>query len=280
MKNIFTTVSAIALAVVISAPAHAADESTRVRTETRVTESNPDHVETNTVTKEEVKKGWEDTKEAVKEAYEDVKYTLLGEKPGISPVIIDSRVTADGMIGKPMRNINNDEVAVLHDLILDKDGNVQMAVVSDADFIAAGSKQAAFDYSLVTAVDKDGDIITPISEKNIELARTFSYDKNDAGKEGIRVIPQGGYSAKDLLNAEVLDSQGRKAADVDNISLKGGKANMLIIGYHKVMGMGGDSAALAFSDVKLVRNKNDSLSFQLTATQSDQFETFKKAMTN
>ena len=290
MKKILATVSAMAILAMASIPAIAADKSVSPDS-TVVHDNNPYNPETNTITEKDIQRGLENTKknineaaetasDAVKDAYESVKYTLLGPETSPGPVMIDSRVTADGMIGKPMKNANGDQVAVLHDLILDKNGNVKMVVVSDADFIKAGSKQAAFDYSLITRLEQDGDLITPLSEGNIAQARSFSYDVKDSGKADTLVIPVGGYSARHILDAEVVDSTGKKVADVDNFSVKNGKANMLIIGYDKVLGVGGEDAAIAFADVKLVRRDNDKVEFQLTAVQSDQFSAFKKSATN
>ncbi|HEY8190400.1 MAG TPA: hypothetical protein VIF12_06915, partial [Micavibrio sp.] len=61
-----------------------------------------------------------------------------------------------------------------------------------------------------------------------------------------------------------------------NISFKGGRADNLIVGFDKIMGVGGDRAALAFADVSLVPDGSEAYDFQLTTDQAAQFEAFKQ----
>src|SRR5690349_888393 len=66
-----------------------------------------------TVTKEDIKQGWRNTKaeaneaaddisDATHEAYEDVKAAFIDEDADAKPVTFNTRISASGMIGKPV----------------------------------------------------------------------------------------------------------------------------------------------------------------------------------
>lgn len=245
-----------------------------------------------------IKKGWENTKEAVSEAasdvdtasrdaYEEVKYTFFGNEVPDSGVVItvNPQATARGMLGGPVVNTKGERIGTLRDIILDNGGQAVIAVVSDARFIDVGAKEAAFDYALVMRQNQNGDIVMPLTEEVIENARSFSYEA--ATGENIVTPPADGYSVEELMDAEILNDNGNTVAHVDNIVFRNGRADNLIVGFDKVLGMGGEKAALAFADVRAVREVDDDsddygddVDFQLTAAQSARFETFKGSVSN
>ncbi len=236
-----------------------------------------------------VQQGWQDTKEATKDAVADaqqavseaadsVKFTLFGPGEAVSGkvVTIDQRMTAKGMIDQPVLNSARERVGTVKDIILDEKGFAQIVIVSDAELISLGAKEVAFDYDMIVQRDKDGDFVMPLTKEMIAKALKFSYNAEDAGKEGVRVMPAGGYSVEKLLRADVVNPSKEKMASVDNISFKGGRADNLIVGFDKIMGVGGDRAALAFADVSLVPDGSEAYDFQLTTDQAAQFEAFKQ----
>jgi hypothetical protein len=229
-------------------------------------------------TKEATKQAVDDTKQAVSEAADSVKFTLFGPEEGASGkvITIDQRMTAKGMIDQPVLNSARERVGTVKDIILDEKGFAQMVIVSDAELISLGAKEVAFDYDMIVQRDKDGDFIMPLTKEMISKARKFSYKPEDAAKEDVRVMPAGGYSVEKLLRADVVNPSKEKLASVDNISFKGGHADNLIVGFDKIMGVGGDRAALAFADVSLVPDGSEAYDFQLTTDQAAQFEAFKQ----
>ncbi len=68
-------------------------------------------------------------------------------------------------------------------------------------------------------------------------------------------------------------------AEIDNISFKAGHASQLIVGFDKVLGLGGKSAVLHYDNAKLVHNGDD-LDFKLSDAHAAQFESYKKTATN
>ena len=240
-----------------------------------------------TVTKQEVKEGWENTKKAVSEtaedvsdaasdAYQNVKAALISEDAEVQPVTFSTRVTASGMIGQPVYNHKGDRVAQVNDIILDKDGNAKMVILSDAGFFKMG-KLVAFDYSLISQRSKDGDVIMPLTETTIDKAQNFSYDPREASADS-RVMPADGISVAKLLDAKLIDPNNKEVAEVDNLTFSGGEADRLIVTYDQTLGMGGKKAALEYEDLTLVRDGQD-IDVQLSTKQSTRFENFKKQKT-
>ena len=286
-KTILSAVSV--LAIMAAAPAYADNVNTQADAEVqmeRTAEQNDNAV----VTEQELEQGWEDTKEGVSnaandvadataETYEDIKAAFIDndENTEVTNVTINTRNTATAVIGSTLYNTDGEAIATVSDIILDADGNATMAVVADGEIFGFG-KSAAFDYSVLANKNAEGDIIAPLSEEMIDQAAAFSYDAEDASDE-VRVIPANGYSVAELLEGQLVNTEGEAVADIDNISFSGSKAENLILGFNEVLGMGGNKAAMAFSEANIVRDDsimgNTSYNFQLNASQAAQFESYK-----
>lgn len=294
MRTLQLLTAASVVALLAGTPALAADQ-------TMIDDNgNAVKVESNdTQMTKDMKAGWADTKAAVKKTADkadnamsnktdsartdsamndkDEKYNvrIMGDAKvkTAAPVTIDKRMTAEGIIGKPVYNQQNDKVATVEDVILDSKGAAKLIVVKDGDFMGLGGKLAAFDYDAVVDRTKDGDVVMPITEKTIDKVAEFSYDPSD--KKDIRVIPENGYSVKKILDGNLVDEAGKKLAAIDNVSLRDGRANLVIAAYDQTLGMGGDKVALNFDATRLVRDKDD-VNLKLNADQADQFKSFEK----
>lgn len=242
--------------------------------------NNPDTPPAAIITKEDIKRGWEDTKKAATETAEDIEYSILSDEPNVADTKISVRATTKGLLDRPVYSANNKHIGTMKDIIIDREGNAILAVVSEAKMLDLGAKETAFDYGMVLRRDDKGDVVMPVTEETIKNAREFSYNLNDSGKENMRTIPMGGYSVEKLLKAHVVNPAGESVASVDNITFRGGHIDALIVGFDKVMGMGGKQAALHFSDVKMLDRADGNVAFQMTASQAAQFEAFKQSASN
>lgn len=284
MRNtILTAVSAMAIMTAVPA-AYAETNTTATQNhKERTAEQNDAAV----VTKEEVKQGWEDTKAAVSGAakdvsaaaedmYEDVRAAFVTDKNASDAnVKVNMRRAANHVIGASVFNTNGEAVAKVHDIILDKDGNASMIVLADGEVFGMG-KKVAFDYGVIAGQTQDGDLIAPLSEKTISEALPFAYEP-DANNNELRVIPADGYSVVKLLDAKIVNPEGRELAEIEDIVFTDGAAKTTIVGFGKVMGVGGHKALLNLSDVQLVKNAdNGDYSFHMDAAKSAQFESYKK----
>ncbi|WP_373084757.1 PRC-barrel domain-containing protein [Sneathiella sp.] len=240
--------------------------------------------------KKDVKEGWDKTKKAVseaaddaadatKEAYRDFKAFAFGENDdelSVKQVRINSRETAEGIIGEPVYN-NEERVGVVKDIIVDQTGKPVMIVVGDGDFFGLG-KLAAFDYANMVNMNAEGDIIMPLTEESIERASEFSYDRKDKG-ENVRMVPENGYSVAKLLDANLINEKGDKMGEVEDISFKDDTADHLIVGYDKVLGFGGEDVAMPYDSVKIIPKDGD-YDVQLSANRAAMIMNYKDAKTN
>ncbi len=256
------------LALLATTPAYAETTATQFKSE----QSQLDKLEADT------KAAIAEVKSDAAEAYEKIKAEFIDnpEPEKNTMVLIDPRNTATGIIGGPIYNKKNERLGKVADIIVDQKGKAMMVIVSDAMFISMG-KHAAFDYSAVTRVDADGDVIMPLTEEIIARAAPFSYNGAQSG-EKVSVIPDNGYSVNTLLKGRLLNPQKEPVADIENITFKAGQAAHLVIGFDKTLGFGGERAALAYSSTSVIRN-GYALDFIMNADKSRQFEAFKAKMT-
>jgi len=288
-KLLLTAVSATAL--LTAGGAIAAGERTQNQSDTP------------TVTTEDVKKGWENTKDAVsetaseakenvseaahdakeatKEAYSDLKDALSEEQKqaasnvDTTDVQIPAESLASHMIGQTVTNTMNERVGKVNDIILDKDGNAELAIIGDGDFFGIG-KEVAVDYEMVAKTDEYG-VVVPLTEEAIERAVEFSYVATDA--PNVQVMPMDAISVDQALNGKIVDPQGKPLASIDDIIIENGDAEQFVIAYNETLGMGGQQAALSFDDVKAM-HKDGKTHFSLDAKKSAMFRNFAKTANN
>ncbi len=281
-------IAASALAIIAGAPA-LAETSANTNVDAKV-EAN---TQTSPSLNQDAKQAWENTKEATsnaadktakaaEDAYENIKATFIDEeKTGSDTLTIDSRGTAQGMIGQPVIDTSGKKIATVKDIILNKEGEAELVVLADGGFMGIGSKLAAFDYDLVSQRNEDGDVIMPISQETLNKVAPFSYEAEDAEKDAkTRIIPADGVSVAELLDGQILNTEKKAVAEVDNISFSNGEASQIIIGFDKTLGLGGEKAAVGFDNVDVVREKDNKIDIQLSAKQAANFESFKKTATN
>lgn len=195
------------------------------------------------------------TTNKVESKYHDMKVSVMDRENNFTEQNLNSEYTAKKLIGKTIINANGDRVGTLDDIIVSANGNVQSAVVANGDFAGIG-KKAAFDFGSVVSQQADGKVVTSISENDIKQARKFD------------AIPSGSYSVKELLDADVETANKALDADLENITFKGSKAEYLVLKADNDKVDGADSyAAVDFSKVKLMPQKDNEVDIQLTAAQ-------------
>ncbi|MFP4465114.1 MAG: PRC-barrel domain-containing protein [Alphaproteobacteria bacterium] len=236
-------------------------------------------------TEDDVSDTAKDISEAAEEAYQDIRASLFvdgDEADGnsdASQVVVDRKTTAAGIIGQPVYNQNGDRVAKVDDIILDDDGNAEMVILADGEWTGLG-KLAAFDYSIITRRDAEGDIIAPLTEEMIRNAASFSYDR-DSASGSVTTLPDNTYSVARLLDAQLINPQGEEVADVNNVSFRDGSVDRLIVEFGGVLGFDESLAVLDYNAVEPAPgDDNDQLDFKLSDSQARQFEDFKEKVIN
>lgn len=215
---------------------------------------------------------------AAKEAYKDMKNELhTQDVSDLSSVQIEHTTTAAGMLGQPVYNQDGDRVAKVKDIILDQEGHATMIVLADGQWTGAG-KLVALDYKALTKSVAEGDVIAPLTEEMIDQAAPFSY-KESSLDNAVKVVPQNGYSVAALLDADLVDPNGETLAVIDNITFRDGSAERLVVGFNQILGMGGNKAAVEFSDPSIV-NQDGGPQFKLSLSQAEQFKAYKDTALN
>jgi len=263
--------SLIALLAAAPATTQAAETGTATTMESSAKANNPDTPKVDTVTEQEIKEGWKDTKEAVKETYRDMKAALLdAAKPG-TEVSYDTRSTAEALIGQPVMNEKKQKIATVEDIILDENGIARLVVVKDAGLLGFGGKLAAFDYSTIVKNDGNAELVTPLTEKDLDSAATFAYDTKDAD-DTTRILPDNGISVARLLDGTLRDVAGKEVATIEDVTFKAGKADMILTDP----GTGSKTVALGFKNADFAKDQ-DTVNLKLDAQASTRFEQLKQS---
>jgi sporulation protein YlmC with PRC-barrel domain len=207
----------------------------------------------------------------------DIKVFFIGKNTNhkLEPTLIHNNTTAHGLIGATILNTKGEKIATVKDIIVNKQGRAALVVVSDGGLLGIGNKVAAFDYNKVITENPDGKVVMSLSENMVDHAADFSYDQADFAKA--KVIPAGSISVNALLKGNVVDNNGKKLADIENIYLRNDNVSQIIVGFNKTLGMGGDLAALDYDDLQMIK-KNHKLNFKLTSSQTAQFKNFKTSV--
>ncbi len=227
----------------------------------------------------DAEKAMKQVKKDMKEAGEKIEAFFIPEdqKQKVSEVTYDVVSSASGMIGSPVHNSNNEEVGRLHDIIIDVNGDATYAIIADNDIPGFEGKLVAIPYDKVFQKVATGDIIVPLTEASIRDARSFSYEPVD--EVDVVVLPENHYSVDRILSSDVLDKSGDKIGSVNDIYFDDGEAESVIIGFNKVLGMGGDKVAADFGPTTLSQ-KGENLNVALSDHQSTAFQAYKASKTN
>lgn len=207
------------------------------------------------------------TEAAAKNAYSDVKAYFNDDKnlELTSSVTVAKSSTAEALIGTSVHNAAGKDVGKIHDIIIDAEGDAKWVIIEDGGLLGLGSKLAAFDYDVVEGFDRDKDVVVKLSEQSVKAAKPFEESGLAAGE----------FSVSKLIGADVIGADGKKIGDVETVSFDGDDAEYLIVGFDKILGLGGDKAALNLEALQLAQ-AGDDYSVKLNAQQSAQFKVHKE----
>lgn len=275
-KSILMGVSVLAMMAAIPALA----ETVKTETGAAVKVEGPQNAKAGTEknlekTGQAIEEAAEDLSDSVDQAYRDMRTFFQGETgpKDLATINIEASQTAEGMIGQSVQGTDGKRVGKVEDIILDKNGNAEMVIVSEGGILGLGDRLAAFDYDVVTAQNQEGDVLSTLTNDKVKQVAEFSYDQKDASDK-VRVLPAGGYSTKKILEANLVDPKNSTVADVENVVFRNGQAEYLIAAFNQVLGLGGEKAVMNYDELSLVQDEGD-IRFRLSAEQTAKFEKFK-----
>lgn len=222
------------------------------------------------------REAYQDTKTATKDAYGDVKAYFSDDKDvkAMSSVNVAARLTADELIGTKVEDTAGKKLGSIEDILVDGEGDAETVVINDGGVMGLGGKLVAFDYDVIEGFNGDKDVVVKASEESIKQAKRFEYEAPSTPDAKISVLPASQYSVKKLLDAKIVDAEGKAIANVDTIAFEENEADYLVVTFDKILGMGGDKAALDFEALELVNN-GGKYTFKLNSQQTAQFEAQK-----
>ncbi len=259
------------LALLIAAPAFA--EGTKTNTEPSTSAKIEAKMEK---AGDSIERAAEKTKEGAKEAYSDVKAYFSDDKDvhAVSSVNVRDRMTSDELIGTVVQDPQGREIGKIKDILITADGDAETVIINDS-VLGLGGKLAAFDFDVIEGFSKDADVVVRLSEANIKSAKRFEYEAPKQPDVSIVTMPADQYSVAKIMDAKVVDPKGKAVADVDTVAFDGDDADYLIVTFNRVLGMGGDKAALNLEALDIANDKGK-YSFKLNQQQTAQFENYKE----
>lgn len=227
----------------------------------------------------DAKAAWKDIKHDAQAASKEIKAFFVGEDESVPAKQLSfmRASSASGIIGSAVYNGKKERVGTVKDIIVNSTGEADMAIIADGEFPGFDGKLVAFPFADITKQQSTGDVIVPLSEKAIEAAAEFRYEPG-TGETKARYIPEGGYSVSKILDGNILSSTSEKVGSVEDIYFKSGKASMVIIGFDRVLGLGGKNVVAEYGPTTIV-NEGTTLDVQLSAKQSAALANYKTVAT-
>ena len=276
--RILTTVSAIAMMAAVAMPAHAMSENDdyRARTYSQSHRENMDRIQ-NMKMMDERQAGEISERTMIERPLEQDTSYRMRERASAAPFLTESiqvsqNNTARGMIGKKTYTPDGEVVASVEDIIIDRNGNAEKVVLRDSGFLGMGGSLVSMDYDRLVRPERQGDVLQSVDRGAMNQARRFSYAASPGSRDA---MPVDGLSVAQILDGDLLDANNRRVARVDNLTFRDGNVDYLIVSYNDVFGMGGETAAIRYSDLQPVRTGSGSVDFRLSGNQSQDFQDYR-----
>lgn len=224
-----------------------------------------------------IEKAADKTEKAAKNTYGDVKAYFTNDKDikATSTVAVSENHTAKALLGTDVQGADGKSIGKIHDIIVDGDGEAELVIIEDGGVLGLGSKLAAFDYDVIKGFNRDNDVAVKLTEANLKAAKAFDYEASADAKAGAKTtLGANQFSVEKIIDAEVIGPDNKKIADVDTVAFDGDEAEFLLVSFDKIIGMGGEKAALDFDALELVK-QDGKYKFKLNSQQTAQFENYK-----
>jgi sporulation protein YlmC with PRC-barrel domain len=253
-----------------------ADVSTSTKIENKLDKAGESIKESAKEAGDATREAYQGAKAKTKETYGDVKayFSDDDDVKAVTSINIDSRLTADELLGADVQNPSGEKIGSVEDILVDKEGGAETVVINDGGVLGLGGKLVAFDYDIIEGVSADKNVIVKLTDASIKKAKRFEYEAPAKPDAAISVMPASQFSVKKVQDAKVVDANGKAVANVSDVVFDGDDADYLIVTFDKFLGLGGDKAALDFEALDLANN-NGKYTFKLTSQQTAQFENQK-----
>ncbi|TDR36738.1 PRC-barrel domain-containing protein [Aquamicrobium defluvii] len=170
------------------------------------------------------------------------------EQPAAPVVRADGHLVSN-IIGESVYNGTGDEaqnIGKVSDLVLDKDGNVQSAIIGVGGFLGIGAKDVAFEFGKMQWAERDGDrwLIAATTREQLEAQPAFDstpYKPAMPVAEAPGVAPTDGTASDTTAEAPAAELQTAPAEPAPAIEPADGSLASLIIGESVYNGTGDEA---------------------------------------
>jgi sporulation protein YlmC with PRC-barrel domain len=189
---------------------------------------------------------------------------------------------ADKLIGSSVKNVQDEDIGQISDLLLDRDGNVTGLIVGVGGFLGIGERDVALRWDAVElTTDDDGDPVVRIDldRDTLENAQEFEYrdDDDQAGVWGERrdreraaermrvggeaaIIArqeQDQFSVDRLLGSTLTNPEGEEIGEISELLLdRDGRIAGVVIGVGGFLGIGERDVALQWDAIELMTDED------------------------
>lgn len=249
-------IAASVLTIAIAAPAFA--------------QNNPETPPVATTTERDIREGWDNTKDAVSKAWDNTKETVSNAADDVAAAtdkhlnvqdytINENTLTAKKLIGSDVVDAKGDKVAKISDVLVDGNGNIQGAVVSNGGFMGVAEKKTLVEFDQLGNRIEDGKYQSALTKKALEATPAYKAE----------TTPNGQFRLSDLVGADISNPAGEKIATADNIVIENGSATKIIVSY--MDGLMPKETAINFSDADVQLRKNNEAAFSISMSESADF---------
>jgi sporulation protein YlmC with PRC-barrel domain len=84
---------------------------------------------------------------------------------------------ASELIGKDVRNLQDEEIGTIDDLLIKEDGTVGAAVLSVGGFLGMGARLVAVPYDELQVRKEEDDVMYPATREQLKAVPEFKYEQ-------------------------------------------------------------------------------------------------------
>lgn len=215
-------------------------------------------------------RSWDSTAAAPEYIWEDRSRLFDGRQPVVGEsILLGAHNTAGSMLGKKIYNPQGQQLAMVEDIVIDRDGNARKIVLQEGGFLGLGGQTLAMDYKKLVSPGTEDRLMQSIDTESLRnAAAPFDYRPDS------RAVPEDGLNVSRLLGGSLLNNRNEKVARIDNVTFERGRVGYAIVSFEHLLGMGGEQVALKFSDLQPVYGANGKVNLQMTQGQSEDFYIF------
>lgn len=264
-----------ALALMATYPAYAEDSQTNVKARGDTATYTSYSSDEETITKQEVERTLEKAGDSIKRAANNVAEAVDVRPDAKNEAVIQRENTdirkensADFMIGKPVKNVDGEDIGSVYDLILSEDGSIDALIIASDGRMIFGEKKAVFDFDAVNGRDVNGAVLTSLTEDQIEQAKAFDYDVTAQADGETQIKKESQVSVREMIGADIEGPEGKEIGRVSDVALDGGSASKVVIAYDQILGLGGKKAAINYEDLDVSSDGGGRVAISLSASQA------------